>query len=205
MTPESVQALEDAIAAGQVVDNDPDATVEEISEATQAIIDAINGLEEIKQIIPATDSGIIIDRTDTDYYYMVGLDASDTSFASVKAKLENDGRQVIAFRGDTQLGDSDHIGTGCVIKCVSINDPTIVYEQATVILYGDINGDGFVDGNDYDGLFNETLFNTPIEGKLFRAAGDLYKDGVIDGFDLSVIELHIAGSKSIDQAVEYIN
>ena len=45
-TPASVQALEDAIAAGEDVYADPDATVQEIKDATDAIIDALNDLLE---------------------------------------------------------------------------------------------------------------------------------------------------------------
>ncbi|MCR4593835.1 MAG: FIVAR domain-containing protein, partial [Clostridiales bacterium] len=45
-TPASVQALEDAIAAGEAVYADPDATVQEIKDATDAIIDALNDLLE---------------------------------------------------------------------------------------------------------------------------------------------------------------
>jgi ABC-type branched-subunit amino acid transport system substrate-binding protein len=40
-TPESVQALEDAIAQGEAVDADPNATVEKIKAATEAIKDAL--------------------------------------------------------------------------------------------------------------------------------------------------------------------
>ncbi|MBE6836051.1 MAG: hypothetical protein E7515_07375 [Ruminococcaceae bacterium] len=202
LTDESKQALEEAIQNAEDVINNPDSTPQEKVDAINELKDVINDLETTK-LIPTTDGGIIVDRTDTDYYYMVGLDASDTSFASVKAKLENDGRQVIAFRGENQLGDEDHIGTGCVIKCVSVKDPSIVYEQATVILYGDINGDGFIDSVDYDAMFDEALFGVAIEGNLFRIAGDVYHDGTIDGFDMSMVELQMTGAKALDQTVEY--
>jgi hypothetical protein len=202
LTDESKQKLEDAIGNAEDVLNNPDSTPQDKVDAINGLKDVIGELETTK-LIPTTDGGIIIDRTDTEYYYMVGLDASDTSLANVKASLENDGRQVIAFRGETQLGDSDLIGTGCVIKCVSVKDPSIVYEQATVILYGDINGDGLINATDYDAMFNEALFGVAIQGKLFRIAGDIYHDGAIDGFDMSKLELHIMGNRALDQSVEY--
>ena len=199
----NMDALEDAITDAQDVYNNPDATVSDIANAIQAIEDAIANLVEITELIPTTDGGIIVDRTDTEYYYMVGLDANDTSFANIKSKLENDGRMVLAFRGETQLGDSDLIGTGCVIKCVSINDPSIVYEQATVILYGDVNGDGLVNATDYDAMFNESLLCQQIEGRLFRIAGDVNGDTVIDGFDMAKVELQISGARALDQTAEF--
>ena len=202
-TEDSINGLQDAIDAAEDVIGNPDSTAEEIAEAIQAIEDAVNNLEEIRQLIPTMAGGLIVDRTDTEYYYLVGLDSTDTTLANVKALLENDGRQIIAFRGDTQLTNDDYIGTGCVIKCVSVKDSSIVYEQATVILYGDVNGDGLINDTDYDALFNETLFNEPITGELFRIAGDLNNDGAIDGFDMSILELQLMGTRLIDQTVEF--
>ena len=202
-TDDSIDDLQDAIDAVENVINNPDSTPDEIADAIQAIEDAINALEEIKQLIPAATGSLVVDRTDTNCYYLVGLDSQNTTFANVKSLLENDGRQIIAFRGKTQLTDEDYIGTGCIIKCVSIKDPTIVYEQATVILYGDVNGDGLINNTDYDALFYETIFNVAIEGDLFRIAGDIYHDGVIDGFDMAILDCQIAGTKLINQTAEY--
>jgi hypothetical protein len=203
MTDDSKQALEDAIQNAEDLLNDPDATPEDKADAIEQLQNALEGLEEVKQIIPSASGDIAVDRADTNYYYLVGLDADDTTLANVKTLLENDGRQIIAFRNGVQLSETDHIGTGCIIKCVSIKDPSIVYEQATVILYGDVNGDGLVNNTDYDALFNETLFGTAIEGDLFRIAGDLNNDKVIDGFDMSKLELQLMGTREFDQTVEY--
>ena len=203
MTDESIQDLQDAIDHANDVLNDPDATAQDKADAIAEVQDAIGDLTEVNKFIPTVDGGLVVDRTDTEYYYLVGLDANDTTFTNVKTLFENDGRQIIAFRNGVQLSESDHIGTGCIIKCVSIKDPSIVYEQATVILYGDVNGDGLVNNTDYDALFNETLFGTAIEGDLFRIAGDLNNDEVIDGFDMSKLDLQITGERPFDQTVEY--
>ena len=67
----------------------------------------------------------------------------------------------------------------------------------------DSNGDGLIDSTDYDGLFNEAVMCIPIQGELFRIAADLTNDGIIDGFDLSKLELQIMGTRAFDQTVEY--
>jgi hypothetical protein len=199
MTKESADALAQAIVIGDAVANNPDATVQDKADAIIALSTALANLTEVNRLIPTDESGLVVDRTDTDCYYLVGLDASNTTFANVKNMFENDGRQIIAFRNDVQLSDTDLIGTGCIIKCVSVKDSSIVYEQATVILYGDVNGDGLIDSVDYDAMFDETLMNIAIEGELFRIAGDVNNDSVIDGFDMSLTELQMTGAKPIDQ------
>ncbi len=203
MTPDSIQDLVDAVQHAEDLLSDPDSTPEDKAEAISDLQNALSGLEEVKQILPSGSGNINVDRADTSYYYLVGLDASNTSLANVKTLLDNDGRQIVAFRNGVQLGEGDLIGTGCIIKCISIKDPTIVYEQATVILYGDVNGDGLVNNTDYDAMFNEALFGQSIEGNLFRIAGDLNNDGVIDGFDMAKLDLQLTGARPFDQTVEY--
>ena len=203
MTDESVQALEDAIQDAKDVLNDPDSTAQDKADAIETIGTAVGDLSEVNKLIPADGSDVVVDRADTNCYYLVGLDAADTTFANVKTMFKNDGRQIIAYRDGVQLSDTDYIGTACVIKCVSVKDPTVVYEQATVILYGDVNGDGLVNNTDYDAMFSEALFGQAIEGELFRIAGDLNNDNVIDGFDMAKLELQITNAKALDQKVEY--
>ncbi|MBR0540966.1 MAG: FIVAR domain-containing protein [Clostridia bacterium] len=207
---DNIEALENAIADAQTVYDNPDATAEEVAQAIQAIEEAIAHLVEIHELIPTTDGGLAVDRDNTECYYLVGLDVNDTSFANVKTKFENDGRQIIAFRGETQLSDTDLIGTGCIIKCVDIDDPTIVYEQAVVILYGDITGaeggygDGLVNDTDYAALKGNAFFgadNIAADSVFFYAA-DLDGDKALDAFDCFYLNGIQTGGRAFDQKVE---
>ena len=64
-TPSSWQDIEDAITAGTAVLNDPDATVDEIAQATQDILDAINGLVPDKIALQnAIDTANALDEDD---------------------------------------------------------------------------------------------------------------------------------------------
>jgi hypothetical protein len=199
MDDESKQALEDAIDNAENVANDPDATAQEKADAINAIEDALNNLSEVSRLIPTAAGGLYVNRADSSNIYLEGVDTADTSVAALRAKFENDGRQIVFYRGSVKLGDTDLVGTGCVVKCVSVNDESIVYEQATVILYGDVNGDGRIDGDDYDLMLGEALMGTAIEGKVFRLAGDVNNDGVIDGFDMAQVELEWSGVKKLNQ------
>ena len=185
MTPESIQALENAIAAAEAVDSDPNATVADIQAAIDAIDDAINNLM-LKQITPKDDSTIVVDR-DTVYTYLVGLDVTANTAADVQTALKNDNTTIIITTADgTEIGDSDRVGTGFIVKCVNANDHSIVYEVATVVLYGDVNGDGLVDNVDRGLLKQDAYFDgTNIEaGTVYYYAADLDGDTVLDGFDV---------------------
>ena len=202
-TPESLQDLEDAIDNAQDVINNPDATPDEIKEAIKAIEDALDALE-LTKITPEQGSDIVVDReTGTEYTYMVGLNPSANSVADIKNQLENDGTTIIVLRNDVELASNELVGTGCIVKCVSKNDPSIVYEVATVILYGDVNGDGRIDSDDKslvrgDAFFSEGNVQT---GTVYYIAADLSKDGVIDAFDYFDQDGIITGNRPFDQTL----
>ncbi len=200
-TEETAKELEDKINDAQKVLDDPNATVEDIKNAADNLDNAVKELELIK-ITVKDDSSIIVDRG-TDYTYMVGLTVGGNSVDEIKADLENDEIQIIVLRNDTVLTGEDKVGTGCIVKCVSKNDPSIVYEVATVILYGDVNGDGLVDSTDADLLMNNAFFGSSSIEKdtVFFIAADLEKDGVLDMFDYFYQDAVITGERVFDQSV----
>ncbi|MDO4847765.1 MAG: InlB B-repeat-containing protein [Clostridiaceae bacterium] len=202
-TPDSIQDVQDAIDNAKDVINNPDSTPDEIKNALDAIEDAINALE-LTKITPDATSEIIVDReTGTEYTYMVGLDLSANSVADIKAQLENDDTTIIILRNDVELDENELVGTGCIVKCVSKADPSIVYEVATVILYGDVNGDGLVDGTDKSMVFDDAFTGgSNIDAEtVFYIAADLSKDGVLDAFDYFDQDGIITGERPFDQTL----
>ena len=203
-TPESAQALEDAVDAAEAVLNNPDSTPEEIADAIKALEDVLDSLE-LTKITPKDDSAIIVDRpdVDTDYTYLVGLDPEANSVDDLKAKLENDGTTILVFRGDNQLGANDLVGTGCIVKCVAKSDPSIVYEVATVVLYGDVNGDGLINDNDYQNIKSTAFVGaraiTP--DTVYYFAADLNGDKTLDAFDCYIHNCIMLGCNSFNQGV----
>lgn len=159
---------------------------------------------EIKQILPNEDGStdITVDRSQGTTY-LVGLNAANTSVAELKAELQNENTQIIVRRGDTVLTDGDAVGTGCVVQCVSAKDTAVVYESATVILYGDVNGDGVIDANDYRTMSTASLADASvIGGGVYSVAADLNGDGVVDFFDVSLLNLQLSGKYPIDQTAK---
>ncbi|MDE5984559.1 MAG: dockerin type I repeat-containing protein, partial [Eubacterium sp.] len=87
------------------------------------------------------------------------------------------------------------IGTGDILKIVSDDG---IFEQFTVILYGDVNGDGEIDLLDIVRLKRNMLGWIDLSDIYMKAADVNRKDGV-DLIDIVAIKNHILGVKMIVQ------
>ena len=94
----------------------------------------------------------------------------------------------------------EYFGTGTVVNFVVDGE---VYESYTVVIFGDLNGDGVVDSYDYSVL--AAMVNGDIEaeeGTALYFAADLFVDGAVDAYDLSVISAYVNGDAEITQTPE---
>ena len=133
--------------------------------------------------------------------YLVGLDASDNTAGVVAAQYEQPGYASSAAKNGVALADSEKVGTGCEVY-ISYAAKGQLHTLYTVVLYGDIDGDGEICETDYDILCGQ-VFGTdaPLAANsVYRRAADLNHDGVVDAFDLSLLDLQISGGKLIDQS-----
>lgn len=145
--------------------------------------------EELKLIVPKDDGSttIVVDRSGTTAL-LTGMTAG-TTVDTLRAQLQNEGTQIRVLRDGVELSDGELVGTGCVVQCVSVNDPQTVYESVTVLLMGDVDGDGAVTQADYSAV-SKAMFNpSAIAEGVYRLAADLNGDTVLDGFDLAQFDL----------------
>ena len=145
--------------------------------------------EELKLIVPKEDGSttIVVDRSGTTAY-LTGMTAG-TTVDTLRAQLQNEETQIRVLRNGVELSDDELVGTGCVVQCVSVNDPQTVYESVTVLLMGDVDGDGAVTQADYSAV-SKAMFNpSAIAEGVYRLAADLNGDTVLDGFDLAQFDL----------------
>ena len=98
-------------------------------------------------VTPDSDSSIEIHRTREYGNYILGLKAEENRLSDFKAEFsESENLVITAERNSVVLGDSSYLGTGCVVNFSdSVNS---VNEAASIVLHGDVDGDGAIDAFD---------------------------------------------------------
>ena len=96
------------------------------------------------------------------------------------------------------LTDTDLVGTGATI---TFYDRTTNAEikTVTVVLYGDVNGDGLCDADDYTILKNAANANAKLDNKWLVMAADVTRDGAYDAYDAMTLDLSLNGYTEIAQ------
>ena len=96
------------------------------------------------------------------------------------------------------LTDTDLVGTGATI---TFYDRTTNAEikTVTVVLYGDVNGDGLCDADDYTILKNAANANAKLDNQWLAMAADVTRDGAYDAYDAMAVDLSIKGYTEIAQ------
>lgn len=94
------------------------------------------------------------------------------------------------------LGDnaSDIIGTGATIN-LALNG---YHDTYTTVVYGDVDGDGWIGVLDLAGMKRHLLRISTLSGA-FETAGDIYEKGTISTSDLLSVKKHILGTSQIVQ------
>ncbi|MPM89337.1 hypothetical protein SDC9_136446 [bioreactor metagenome] len=89
-------------------------------------------------------------------------------------------------------------GTGSTVQLIFNGE---VMQTYTIVIFGDLNGDGVVDAFDQTDMISTVNFETQYEeNSSSKFAGDLNGDGVLDAFDLSIITAAGNYEFSIDQS-----
>jgi hypothetical protein len=85
---------------------------------------------------------------------------------------------------------TEKVGTGFKIELI-VDGAKI--DSLTVIVLGDVNGDGAVDSTDYLKIKKQFLGENSISG-IFLSSADIDKNGIIDSTDYLKIKCHFLGS-----------
>ena len=90
----------------------------------------------------------------------------------------------------------DGFGTGTVVNVV--DDEGVIVDSYTIVIFGDVNGDGYVDGQ--DSLFIwMIIWSGDTSVNAYNIAADANKDGVIDELDVELVEEVGALGATIEQ------
>ena len=109
--------------------------------------------------------------------------------------------QIENYKGE-KIENSQLIGTGSkikIIKTTQTNNTTETLAEYTVVLYGDVNGDGKINSVDLLVLQRHILEIQTID-EIFQKAGNINKNGrKPTSVDLLLIQRHILGLQIINQ------
>ena len=183
-TDDSVKAVQDLINSINWDLKIADQTI--VDELTQSVNDAIDNLvltEETK-IEAIEEIGATVDNVEK---FIYGVDEG----------IDDVAEYVRVINGTLQYKETDDgFGTGTVVEVV--DDEGTVVDSYTIVIFGDANGDGYVDGQ--DSLFIwMIIWSGDTSVNAYNIAADANRDGVIDELDVNLVEEVGALSATIQQ------
>ncbi len=172
-TDESVQAVQDIIDS---VDFTLDITKQDIVD--QYAIDINNAIDNLDpdvttRVEAVEENGVTI-NSETKYIY--GVDEG----------VKNLDDYVIVYNGKLQYTETEN-GFGTGTKVDVLNKSGDVVDTYTLVIFGDVNGDGVVDGQDTAFIWM-LIWMPSEETTAYTLAADVNKDGVIDATDAEIVE-----------------
>ncbi len=140
---------------------------------------------EFNRLVAVEGGTVVVDENGC----VTGVD-KNTTVDAFKAMLQNDAQTVTVTDSDGNALDGDAlVGTGAVVVLTSKYIAT-VYQTNVAVIYGDLDGDGDVDADDFAiskeaAVADETYYGA--DERIFFVANDLDGDGCIDALDSWVI------------------
>ena len=182
----------------QAIQTPTDATtiyyIDDAAFAKEFIPATVNVVGETADLVPnsAYDSKAVIDKTNMVVY---GFDVGMSTTAELKQKIIASGAGAISVEY-TEYG----LGTGAKINVV-VDDAVV--KTYSVVIFGDVNGDALIDGNDVSDIIAVGGSLKEFTETCLVMAADVNGDDSIDGFD-SGKTLGVAGSiDELDQTNPY--
>ena len=136
---------------------------------------------EAKKLIAKDESGVTIDEVTS---FVSGIEAG-TTVEEVLSKFDNDELviEIKTYEG-VDLASEELVGTGSTITLKS-KYTGVVYETRMFIIMGDVDGDGDIDGTDFE-ISKSVGFESytyPEEHNYFFVANDIDENGIINVLD----------------------
>lgn len=179
----------DAKAFALEVQADATANQAKVNTARVELMKAYRNLKN-EVLTPDTGSTTVVDSRQMFIYGLEELAEDLIGYAS----------PVGTYTFDYDLHDQAFLGTGAYVYVMDGTSQKALY---TVVIYGDLNGDGEITADDQtimNGLVDGTGDTTGFfAGGPFFTAADLNGDGKIDALDKGILDAHIAGTATIDQ------
>ncbi len=164
-------------------------TIDSIPENIENV-DLTGATESVKIASGGTQFSIIEGTTaviDEESKYVYGITAGDE--VENYFKVTNGTMEILPSPGGATNG------TGAVINVK--NSSGEILDSYTVIIFGDVNGDGEISGLDYGNVKTMATGGEIIENKISRIAIDINGDGEVSGLDYGLIKTAATGGDKV--------
>ena len=122
--------------------------------------------------------------------------ALGTTASSIKSNITTGYTEKLVNSSNTALNDTDKVGTGTKVQ---ISNGTTVLQEYTIVIYGDVSGDGSIDVVDLL-MLKRKLTNKLILGEYANKAANISKNGSEpDVTDLLRLKRHLTNVNLIVQ------
>ena len=187
----------------QIATVDENGLITAISEGTTNILAISEENPEIRSkcklivVRKMEDSEIHFDSSlKLDSLEVSGIDYNANTALDIKEKITTDLEIEIINNKNEVLKDDDIVGTGCKIL---VKENGNILRQYTILVYGDVNGDGKINSVDLLVLQRHILEIEKIDG-IYKKAANVRKDGKKPtSVDLLLIQRHILKLQIIEQ------
>lgn len=151
----------------------------------------------INKLVAKSTSGLIVDRKNN---LVSGFNFNNLTVSKVVSLFEN---EVVYLRvydaKNTMLKNTNKVTTGCTVRLIDASGSVI--DSLTVVIRGDVNGDGYIDGR--DSVIVRAIAGGMLSGDNVTAAqtaaGDVNFDGTVTSVDAEHIDLAGIGMQTIAQ------
>ena len=132
----------------------------------------------------------------TDYRMVVGAE-DGTTISEFKDNMLNPNEYIKIYDKDgNEVDDDEIVKTGLTIK-LEINGT--VHDEASMVVKGDVDGDGFINVTDYIAVLNHALALEDIEDYIKFVAGDVAEDEILNVTDyIKIMDYALGNIDSIN-------
>lgn len=172
-TDDSFKAVQDII----------DAVVYDLDITNQSTVD-----KYAEDINAAIDNLVLTEETFIIAIESVGstVNAEDKFIYGVDEGLSSVEEYVRVINGTVNCTETENgLGTGAMIEVVDDNGEVV--DNYTLVVFGDVNGDGLVDGQD-SLLIWMIIWTGEVDDKAIMFAADANKDGIVNETDAELVE-----------------
>ncbi len=125
--------------------------------------------------------------------HIEGITAETNTITQLQSLININGRYIEIYSCDgTELLDDNLVGTGSVVEIYDTATNKLITSY-TIVLYGDVSGDGLIEDADYSIIALITCNTTTLENQWMLMACDVNIDGSVDGFDAIELDLYLNG------------